>query len=218
MFGYDTNILPNKHLAKLEQGVNTIEEARKHTGATIGHPGWGLIYHLLLSHLDRDREEIIIETGTNFGCTTIVLAQALIDSGCKGKVITIELEPENVEIAKRNFVEAGVDSRIDIRCGDSKEILAAMTKEIESTRLVFLDASHLYEDVLFEFESLLPKLNDDAIVLFDNTYQIAEHGEDQRVNGALKTIKEKHGGSLINFESVSWYTPGLAIWQKQLVL
>ena len=51
----------------------------------------GLLYHILLSHLDRDKEEIIIETGTNFGCTSIVLAQALKDSE-DGRVITIELE------------------------------------------------------------------------------------------------------------------------------
>jgi hypothetical protein len=24
-----------------------------------------------------------------------------------------------------------------------------------------------------------------------------------------------YGGNLINFEFVSWYTPGLAIWQKE---
>ena len=54
------------------------------------------MYHLLLSHLDRDREEIVIETGTNLGCTTILLAQALIDAGCRGKVITIELDEKNI--------------------------------------------------------------------------------------------------------------------------
>jgi len=63
MFGYDTNLLPSRHLQTLEQGVNTIKEARECTGATIGYPGWGLIYHILLSRLDRDREEILIETG-----------------------------------------------------------------------------------------------------------------------------------------------------------
>ncbi len=87
--------------------------------------------------------------------------------------------------------------------------------EIEFTCFVFLDACHFYEDVLFEFESLLPKLADDALVLFDNTYPIAEENEDQRVNGALKTILDCHGGNLINLKFVSWYTPGLAIWQKQ---
>lgn len=117
MFGYGTNLLPSRHLQTLEQGVNTIEEARERTGATIGYPGWGLIYHLLLSHLDRGREEILIETGTNFGCTTIILAQALIDAGCQGKIITIEIDERNVKVAKRNFGEANVSARIEIRQG-----------------------------------------------------------------------------------------------------
>jgi len=216
MFGYNTNLIPNRHLAFLEQGVKTIEEARERTGATIGYPGWGLIYHLLLSHLDRDREEILIETGTNFGCTTIILAQALVDAGCRGKVITIELDEGSVEVAKRNIQQAGLTSTIDLRCGNSRGILPEVTKEIHHTRFAFLDACHLYDDVLGEFELLLSKLADDALVLFDNTYQIAEYDEDQRVNGALKTIMNRYGGNLINLEFVSWYTPGLAIWQKAL--
>lgn len=49
---------------------------------------------------------------------------------------------------------------------------------------------------------------------FDNTYKIADKGEDQRVNGALKIIKNKYGGNLVNFENASWFTPGQAVWQK----
>ncbi len=214
LFDYNLSLLPNRHLASLEESVTTIEDAREVTGATIGYPGWGLIYHMLLSHLDRNREEVLVETGSNFGCTTIILAQALIDSGCRGKVVTIELEKENVNVAKNNFIKAGVESRIDIHCGDSRSLLPEITKELMPIRFAFLDASHLYEDVLFEFETIFPHLSDDALVLFDNTYQIAEAGEDQRVFGALKTIKQRYGGELINLEFVSWYTPGLAIWQK----
>ena len=58
-------------------------------------------------------------------------------------------------------------------------------------------------------------LTEDAIVLFDNTYQISEENEDPRVNGALKHILKTYGGNLINMEYVSWYTPGLAIWQNK---
>ena len=174
-----------------------------------------MLYHILLSHLDRDKEEIIIETGTNFGCTSIVLAQALKDSGCDGRVITIELEKSNVEIAKRNVHEAGLGSRIEFVLGDSKILLPEVVSKVGKIRFAFLDASHLYEDVMFEFETILPNLAEDGLVLFDNTYQIAEPGEDQRVYGALCDIKQRHGGELINLEFVSWYTPGLAIWQKR---
>ena len=48
MFDYDRRLLPNAHLAALEVGVTTIEQAREQTGATIGYPGWGLIFHVLL--------------------------------------------------------------------------------------------------------------------------------------------------------------------------
>ncbi len=215
MFGYNTALLPNAHLANLERGVSTIEVARTKSGATIGYPGWGIIYHMMLAHLDRSREELIIETGTNQGCTTIVLAQALIDSGCRGKVLTFELDPNNVNTARANFKAAGVADRVIIHEGDSRVTMPAALNGISKIRFAFLDASHLHDDVMVEFETVLPQLADDALVLFDNTYKISDDGEDPRVNGALKTIMTRYGGNLINFEYVSWFTPGLAIWQKR---
>ena len=118
MYGYNLNLLPNPQLAVLEKGVTHIDEERKKSGASIGYPGWGLIYHLLLSHLDRKRSEVILETGTNWSCTTIVLAQALIDAGCAGHVITFELEPDNVQRAKDNLAAAGVADRVELLIGD----------------------------------------------------------------------------------------------------
>ncbi|BCH25918.1 hypothetical protein MesoLjLc_58320 [Mesorhizobium sp. L-8-10] len=217
MFDYDRRLLPNRHLATLEEGVGSIGEARKKTGASIGYPGWGLIYHMLLSHLDRSREETIVETGTNWGSTTIVLAQALIDAGCRGRVITFELEQDNVDIAKQNLAAAGVGDRVEIVVGDSRQNLPATLKESiapSSLRFALLDASHLEMDVLAEFECVLPYLASDALVVFDNTYCLAEGSEDRRVNGALKQFPDRYGGNLINLEFVSWYTPGLAIWQR----
>jgi predicted O-methyltransferase YrrM len=215
MFGYDLSRLPNAHLAELERGVTSIEEARPRTGATIGYPGWGFIYHLLLSHLDRAKEEILIETGTNEGCTTIILAQALMDAGVNGRVHSFELEPGNVAKARKNLEAGGVADRVTLHQGSVHDTFAPALKDIGKVRFAFLDASHLVKDVMFEFETLLPHLTPDAIVLFDNTYQIAEPHEDQRVNGALGAILETHGGNLINLEHVSWFTPGLAMWQKQ---
>lgn len=214
MFDYDRSLLPNPHLAELENGVTTIEDARARTGASIGYPGWGLIYHILLSHLDRSREEILIETGTNQGVTTIVLAQALIDAGCDGRVLTFELENSNVDIAEKNYAAAGVSSRIVMHRGDVKSTFPPALDGVKGVRFGFLDASHFVNDVMFEFTTLLPHLADDALVLFDNTYCIANKNEDQRVNGALKLIQSEFGGNLINLENVSWFTPGLAIWQK----
>lgn len=217
MFDYDRNLLPNRHLAALEEGVRSIEQARERSGATIGYPGWGLIYHLLLSHLDRSvdaGEQTLIETGSNMGCTTIVLAQAMVDAGVSGHVYSFELEPQNVATARENLAAAGVADRVTIIEGSTHDTLRPFVKGKSGIRFCFLDASHLFDDVMHEFETVLPALADDALVLFDNTYRIAAAGEDQRVNGALKEIKARYGGNLINLEFVSWFTPGLAVWQR----
>jgi hypothetical protein len=56
------------------------------------------------------------------------------------------------------------------------------------------------------------------LAIADKTYLIAEEGEDQRINGALRRIHEQYGGNLINLEYVSWFTPRLALWQRKLRL
>lgn len=218
MFGYNPDLLPNAYLASLEEGVTNIDEAKEKTGFTIGYPGWGLIYHALLAHLDRSRHEVLIETGTNFGCTTIILAQALRDSETDGKVITFEVDPQNCARARHNFRMADVEDLIELQEGDTRVTLSRTLQDMPPIRFAFLDASHAHSDVMHEFETLLPHLTSDALVMFDNTYAIAEEGEDPRVNGALKDIMRRHGGNLINLEYVSWFTPGLAIWQKKPAL
>lgn len=218
MLEYDRSLLPNAHLQKLEAGVTDIETAVGRSGYSIGHPGWGLLYHLALCQLDRDQENLIVETGTNQSATTLVLAQALVDSGCAGQVVTIELEPNNLAIAQQNIGAAGLDSRVTLLEGDAKQLLPEALGQPGVLRLAFLDGSHLFDDVMTEFNLVLPRLEPDGVVAFDNTWQIAEEGEDQRVNGALKHIEQIHGGNLINLPFVSWYTPGLALWQRQPAL
>jgi len=144
-----------------------------------------------------------------------MLAQALKDSGCPGSLFTIELDPENYQIATANIFKAGVADRVNAINDDSKNALPKLVNDLDEIRIAFLDASHNFKDVLFEFYTIYPKLSDHSLVVFDNTYQIAEPHEDQRVNGALRYIHRRYGGQLINLEFVSWYTPGLAIWQKK---
>lgn len=133
-------------------------------------------------------------------------------------MITFELDPANAARARDNWQAAGVFGRVELHEGDSRENLPKALADISGIRVAFLDASHLYNDVKQEFEIVLPKLADDALVIFDNTYRIAEDGEDQRVNGFLRDMQRLYGGNLLNMEFVSWFTPGLAIWQKRPVL
>ena len=71
-YNYDRGLLPNEHLRTLETDVSTLDEARLRTGATIGYPGWGVLYYVALGALRRDRPNIVIETGTNYSRRVIV--------------------------------------------------------------------------------------------------------------------------------------------------
>ena len=214
LFDYDRNRLPNALLRELEDGVTDLEMARARSGLTIGYPGWSMIYDLALTTLDPDDDNVIIETGSNWGCTTIVLAQALIDRKARGHVWTVEINAENAARARANYEAAGVADRITLIEGDAKAVVAGLIGDLPPVRLAFLDGCHLHDDVVIEFEGVVNRLAPGAIVVFDNTYQIAERTDDPYVHGALKTIVARHGGNLVNFPYVSWYTPGMAVWQK----
>ncbi|MGE0180713.1 MAG: O-methyltransferase [Parvularculaceae bacterium] len=214
-FDYNRALLPNRWLAEQETGVEDVAAASGRTGKTIGYPGWSALYAFLLCHLNPDQDNIIVETGTNVGCSSIILAQALIDAGMKGRVHTIEIDPAIARRAGENFAAAGVDGVITQYVGDAKEKLAEILPGAGKLRAAFLDGSHDEGDVMREFELIEPHLAPGALVFFDNTYQIAERGEDPRVNGALRRIKHRYGGNIINLEFVSWFTPGLAIWQRE---
>jgi predicted O-methyltransferase YrrM len=207
-------LLPNAHLRTLEDGVDSLDAARERTGATIGYPGWGLIYQLLLNGLSWERPNVVIETGTNWGCSTIVLAQALRDSVGGGYVHSIEIDPECNARAQRNIDAAGLSDLVTLHVGDSLHVLPKVLAAIEEVRVAFLDGCHLHDHVVSEFELVLSKLAPQGLVLIDNTCPLADRNEDPRVFGALRTIKASHGGNIVNLEFTSWYTPGLAVWQR----
>ncbi len=215
-FDYDKRFIPNRFVASMEKGIASIKQAVRRTGYSVGYPGWNLLYYTTLCSLDQISSNVIVETGTNWGFSAIILAQALRHSKLEGHLYSVELDKNNYRKARRNIAKAGVSDLIDLRLGDAKEFLARFTSELEGTiRFVFLDSSHRRKDVVREFEIIYPKLADDSTVFFDNTYRIVrDRRRDQRVNGALKLIMERYGGNLVNFPNTSWSTPGQAIWQK----
>lgn len=214
MFDYDRNLLPNEYLRSLEIEVEHIEEAIKRTGYSIGYPGWNLLYYSVLCSLRDDNFNNIVETGTNRGCSTIILAQALKDSKRQGRVFSVEIDCDNYKMAMDNINKAHVQEFVRLFHNDSFSFLSNLSLENELISFAFLDGNHDENLVIKEFEMIYPFLDYKSFVAFDNTYPISDDKENMRVNGALKRIKEKYGGNLINYENVSWYTPGFAIWQK----
>ncbi len=215
MTDYDRSLLPNPVLRKLEKEATSEADWVQTTGLSPGHPAWGIIYHVLLACLHPSGENTIVETGTNWGSSTIVLAQAIRDAGRGGRVHTIELDAANHKKAKNRVEKAGLSDLVSFYLGASEDVLPALARDLPSVRFAYLDGGHGVRTVMTEFEAIEPKLTHGALVLLDNTYPIAEAGEEARVSEALKQIVEQFGGNVVNLPFVSWYTPGLALWQRE---
>lgn len=212
---YDRGLVPSRFVAFLDDGVIDQQDWVARSGRSLGHPGWGWVYHSVLTLLDPDRTNVLVETGTNIGSTAIIIAQAVIDSGRDATLHTIELDPKIHSEARHRFELAGVASVIRPYLGESLAVLKEVVAEVGQVDIAFLDGNHFHDHVVAEFELIVDSVRPNGLVLFDNTGVIAEGTEDPRVNGALRTIYDRFGGNLVNLPFCSWYTPGMALWQRQ---
>ncbi|NHZ97584.1 class I SAM-dependent methyltransferase [Massilia sp. CCM 8734] len=78
----------------------------------------------------------ILEVGTSNGYSTLWLADAVAARG--GKVTTIEMAPDKLAMARKNFVASGLDAAITQREGEAGQVLAEAPDSAYD--LVFLDS------------------------------------------------------------------------------
>jgi predicted O-methyltransferase YrrM len=98
----------------------------------------GKLLHLLALAQGAQR---ILEIGTLGGYSTIWLARALPSDG---KLVTLELNPHHAEVARRNFLQAGLADRIEIQIGPALESLTRLgAPPRKPFDLVFIDADKI---------------------------------------------------------------------------
>src|SRR5690242_8470725 len=80
----------------------------------------------------------ILEFGTLGGYSTIWLARAL---PADGRLVSLEYDPKNAEVARRNLARAGLDKVAEIRVGAALDSLPLLADENPPPfDLVFIDA------------------------------------------------------------------------------
>jgi caffeoyl-CoA O-methyltransferase len=107
------------------------------------------------------RARRVLEIGTFTGYSSICMAAALPPDG---RIVTLDINEETTEIARRYATEAGVVDRIDYRLGPAKDILPAVDGPFD---LVFIDADK--EGYVGYYEAALPMLADNGLMIADNT-------------------------------------------------
>jgi caffeoyl-CoA O-methyltransferase len=122
----------------------------------------GHLQGLVLTMLSRMiRPKTILEIGTFTGYSAICLAKGLPGNG---KLITIEIDDELENIAKKYFEKAGVQHKIIQQIGPALEIIPALNEKFD---LVFIDA-HKPEYPTY-YDAVFDKVNIGGYIIADNT-------------------------------------------------
>jgi caffeoyl-CoA O-methyltransferase len=106
------------------------------------------------------RARRVLEVGTFTGYSSICMASAL---PAGGRIVTLDVNEETTEIARRYATEAGVVDRIDYRVGPASGTLAHVDGPFD---LVFIDADK--PGYIDYYEAALPKLEEGGLIVADN--------------------------------------------------
>ncbi len=135
----------------------------------------------LLAKLQKPKR--ILEIGTLGGYSTLWLAKALPSDG---KIITIENQEKNRQIAFENICAAGLQDRVEILLGDARILLDSLEGWFD---LIFIDADK--ENYPFYLEYAVKLSRSGSLILSDNLIPkrgVVEH-PDPRDNEAVAIYK-----------------------------
>lgn len=103
----------------------------------------------------------ILELGTSYGYSTLILADAARQVGAT--LVTMENAEYKQTHAACQIAEAGLSGHVDFRCGDALELLAADEGPWD---FVLLD---IWKDIYVPcFEAFYPGLSEEGVVVCDN--------------------------------------------------
>jgi len=115
----------------------------------------------------------VLELGSSLGLSSLALR---FGSPASAKLMTLEGSPEIARLAAENFSLLGA-SNLELIEGPFEKTLPEALKKLEKIDMAFIDGHHLKEPTLLYFEQILPFLNKNAVLVFDDIYWSDEMAE-----------------------------------------
>jgi len=148
----------------------------------------------------------VLEIGTLGGYSTIWMARAV---GEQGRVVTIEAEPGNADIARASIDAAGVGDRVEIRVGRGEDVLPTLVGGFD---LVFIDADKESNTLYLDWAARLG--HPGTVVVLDNIGRDGEIVNDDTVD--TKVIGTREGLRMLaedaRFDATALQTVGVKGW------
>lgn len=132
-------------------------------------PVSGKLLHLLVRISGARR---VLEIGTLGAYSTIWMARGIAEGG---RIVTIEAEPRNAEVARANLECAGLADRVEIRVGRAAEVLPTLQDD-PPFDLVFIDADKESNTVYLDWAARLG--HPGTVVVVDNVGRAGEVAND----------------------------------------
>lgn len=107
----------------------------------------------------------VLELGTSLGVTTAYLATSSTEIKC----VSLEGCTQIAAVAKENLQKIG-SGNVEIVVGNIDKTLDEVLFQLDKLDLIFLDANHKYESVLFYFDLCLSKIHNDSVLIIDDIY------------------------------------------------
>ena len=137
-------------------GAETREKFSDRAGMLTGHLEGAFLRSLVgLSGARR-----VLEIGTFTGYSAMAMASALPPDG---ELITLDVSPEHVEVARRHIDASPWADRVEIRVGPALQTLASLDGPFD---LVFIDADKT--NYRSYYEAVLPMLSPHGVIAIDN--------------------------------------------------
>ena len=116
----------------------------------------------LVALVEKARPSLIVECGTAIGYSGLRMLEKLKTTG-KGKLITVEIEPDRARDARAHFDRAGFGNLVDSRIGDAIDVLKIISDPVD-----FLLLDNNFSNYFPCFQAIESCLVDGATVVADN--------------------------------------------------
>jgi predicted O-methyltransferase YrrM len=154
----------------------------------------GKLLHLLAMSISAKR---ILEIGTLGGYSAIWMARALPSDG---KLVSLEIDPRNAEVASRNIARAGLGDRVEILVGPAISRLPALQGPFD---LAFIDADK--ESNVDYFDHAVRLSRRGGVIVVDNVVRngaVIDAGGNAMVQGVRRMVDAIHADKRVTATAV----------------